>query len=267
MTFQAFRQPALAAVFLFSAFTLLPASNTWADTPVNLEPAAITGDETRWGLGVGVAVERKPYKGADNKTQLLPLVFFENRYVRVFGPGVDVKLPSAGPVEFALRAEYGGNDYKASDATGLAGMNDRKASVWLGGKALWRNPVADLRAEALFDASGKSSGQRLSLTAEKHLRLGEFVFMPRLSVQRLDQKYVNYYYGVTAAEATAARPAYSGKATTNVELGLRTVYPLAPQQSLMLDISTTQLGSGIKNSPLLDKSSTPSARVAYVYRF
>jgi outer membrane protein len=36
-------------------------------------------DVSRWGLGVAAGVKQQPYTGAGNKTQGLPLIYFENR--------------------------------------------------------------------------------------------------------------------------------------------------------------------------------------------
>src|SRR4051812_21693457 len=58
-----------------------------------------------WGLGLGVATERETYKGDGNKTQVIPLLMYDSEYVRVFGNMVDLKLPTALGIRFALRAK------------------------------------------------------------------------------------------------------------------------------------------------------------------
>ena len=70
-----------------------------------------------------------------------------------------------------------------------------------------------------------------------------------------------------STEARSDRPAYEGTSTVNLELGLRTGYLLTPNQSVFLDVSTTRLGSGIKNSPLVEKSTQSGFRIGYIYRF
>jgi MipA family protein len=42
---------------------------------------------------------------------------------------------------------------------------------------------------------------------------------------------------------------------------------VAPKQTIFLDVSGTSLGSGIKNSPLVGRSSQTGVRVGYLYRF
>ena len=73
-----------------------------------------------WGLGIGAGWQRPVYAGAENKTRVLPLISFENEYVRVLGLGADLKLPSAGPLSFSVRARYALGDGYESDEIGRA---------------------------------------------------------------------------------------------------------------------------------------------------
>lgn len=222
---------------------------------------------THWGLGLGVGVQRQPYTGIESKTRVLPILFFENRYVRVLGLGGDVKLPNAGPVSFALRVRYAPDGYESSDAPILSGMNKRKSALLAGGAASWRTSVGIVSAEALGDVSGASHGAQLKLGFDQPFRLGMFSVTPHVAAVWLDRKTVDYYYGVTAAEAQAGRAQYDGRSTVNSELGVRIGYLLAPNQIVTVDLGATLYGSGIRNSPLVDRNSQTSVRVGYVYRF
>lgn len=222
---------------------------------------------THWGLGLGVGTESQPYTGVENKTRALPLIFFENRYVRVLGLGGDLKLPNAGPVSFALRVRYSPDGYKESDAPILSGMETRKGAILAGGALAWRTDFGIVSAEALGDVSGASHGEQFKLGFDKPLRLGNFSVTPHVAAVWLDRKTVDYYYGVTDAEARVGRAQYDGRSTVNSEFGVRTGYALAPNQIVTLDVGATVYGSAIKNSPLVDRSSQTSVRLGYVYRF
>lgn len=224
--------------------------------------------ESAWGVGLGVNLKQKAYSGMGTSTTVIPLLSYENRWVRVAGPVLDLKLPAQGPLVMALRARYAFEDgYEPDDAPVLNGMAERKSSVWLGAHVLWRGSLADLGAEWLADASGHSKGQRLRLSAERTWRMGSVGMTPRLAVQWNDRKTVDYYYGVRANEALPGRPAYSAGAATHVELGLRSTYTWAPQHGVYLDLSTTRLGSGARHSPLVDSSTESALRLGYLYRF
>ncbi len=223
--------------------------------------------DTEWGVGLGVDVRQEPYRDMDNSTQGIPLLYFENYWVRVLGPSVELKLPSAGPVDFRLKARYSLGGYEASDSPALAGMAEREDGVWLGGEAIWRTPFVNLSAELMADASSHSEGRQFRLQADRRFDIGQFSFTPRLAAIQLDQEYVGYYYGVNAAEAAAGRPRYDGDSTLNLELGLRVDYRLSAKQNLFLDLRSTRLGDGITDSPLVDRSTQSGLRVGYLYRF
>ena len=223
---------------------------------------------TPWGLGIGVAAVKRPYTGADAKVIPFPLITYENAWVRFAGVGADLKLIEAGSIEFGLRARFALADgYKSGDAPILNGMADRKGSVWIGPEATWNSEYAKVSFELLSDALRKSKGIEGKLGVEHNFRAGSFVFAPHAAAAFVDKKYVDYYYGVSAAEANANRPAYEGKSTVNLEAGLRTTFMLDASNSLFVDLNATALGKGITDSPLVDHKVMPAALVGYLYRF
>jgi outer membrane scaffolding protein for murein synthesis (MipA/OmpV family) len=222
---------------------------------------------SRWGVGVFVGSEKTPYKSFDNKTEVLPMLTYENQWVRVVGPGVDVKMGSAGPLSFELTAKYSNAGYQASDSIYLEGMDTRNASIWFGGRVNWKNDFANLSAELLADGSGNSNGQQFKLGVDKHFQLGSVHWVPRLGINWQDQKYVDYYYGVKASEVRTDRAAYVGESGVSTELGLRVSYTVAPKHTVFMDLSATALPTSIKNSPLVDSSTQSAVRVGYLYSF
>ena len=228
---------------------------------------------TEWGLGIGVLAKQDAYKGVKRDTQAVPLLRFENEYVEFWGLGLEVKLPGlelggGSRIRFGLVGEADLSGYEAKDAPILAGMAERKSTLWVGAKAKWENELVDLSAELAADASGNSKGRRFSLGAEKEWHLGAHTMVtPYVTANWLDKKYVDYYYGVRAAEATAGRAAYMGKGGVNVDFGLRTMYRFDKHHSMLLDVSVTRLARPIKDSPLVDRSSTNQVIFGYMYAF
>jgi outer membrane protein len=254
------RRPCIHHAALLLVTCLLPATATWAqarpDTPAS-----------NWSLGVLGSTETSPYRGADSQQRLLPLLGFENAYVRVTGPMIDLKLPSTGPVSYALIARYTDTGYEASDSSALKGMGERKSSIWLGAKADWRLPMALLSAQWMGDAGGHSGGQQLRLVAEKPMGWGGLRLAPRVGLVWQDRDYVDYYFGVRNAEAGPGRAAYAGKSALNAELGLRAIYGFTAEQSVFMDVSAIGLGSAIQSSPLVGRNWATGLRLGYAYRF
>jgi len=251
---------ALGALALPAAIAQQP-----AEANETLERSRAGGPQ--WGVGAGVWFDRKPYRDFDDEVRVLPLLVYVNRYVSVLGPVADLNLASAGPVAFRLRLRYAGEGYEAGDSPYLAGMDERRASFWLGGAATWRGDIANLSAELLTDVSGHSKGTRFRVQVDRRFASGVFGLTPRLAAQRVNGKYVDYYHGVRAAEARAGRLGYEGRAATNIEIGLRLDYAVAPRHDVSLDMSATRLGSAISDSPLVERSSASSVRLGYLYRF
>lgn len=226
-----------------------------------------------WGLGVGAVSSQQPYKGIDRDSEVLPLIYFENEYLRVFGPSAEIKLPGleisdTQQLDFSLVGEYDFSGYDDDDARILEGMSDRKGGFWAGAKVKWRSDLADVSAEWLGDVSGNSKGQRFTLGLERSWRIGEHIMLtPRLAAIWQDEKYVDYYFGVQENEARIDRAAYDGKSGINTEFGVRGNYMFDDHHSVFLDLKATSLANEIKDSPLVDQSSENSVLFGYLYRF
>jgi outer membrane scaffolding protein for murein synthesis (MipA/OmpV family) len=221
-----------------------------------------------FGFGAGAGIERKPYRGVGTKVDALPVISYENRWIRLLGPNLDFKLTPPGPLTIGARINYEfDSGYKASDSSVLKGMVERKSGLWVGPGAAWHNGFIDLTATYLLDASGESKGTRATLSAEHSFGFGNVELVPIVSITELDHKYVDYYYGVRPTEATSTRFAYSGKRTTNLDGALRVRYLFAERHLLFVQVGLTRLGSAVKDSPLVDRSSEPHALLGYIYRF
>ena len=224
--------------------------------------------ESSWAVGAGLGMYKKPYIGSRTRVMALPLVSYENSWVRLAGPMIDFKLAQPGDFSFTLRARLALQEgYKSSDAGILDGMEKRKGGVWIGPAMSWRTGYGNLTASLAGDASGNSKGAQAQIGFSRSFLVGEVQLTPHIGATWLSDKYVDYYYGVKSNEALALRPQYSGKATTNLDLGLRTSYKVASNQSVSVDIGVRRYGSGIIDSPLVDRRITPQASAVYLYRF
>jgi outer membrane protein len=234
------------------------------------EPAG--AEESRFALGLGVGTREFAYAGRERKTQVLPLLYYENRWVRVAGVGAELKLlrqplGATQALTAGLRIKYDNEGFDAGDSPRLAGMDERKGGFWGGASATWRNPVAPLTLEWLADLSGHSKGSKLQLQADHRFGFGALSLTPRVQLQWLDRQYVDYYFGVRAHEVAPGRAAYAGASALAVEAGLRADYALTARHAIFLDLSRTQLPDEIKLSPIVDRKATSRAAFGYLYRF
>lgn len=232
-----------------------------------------SSDETTWGLGVGAISEQDPYAGMDRENTPFPLLLIENRYISVFGPEIEFKLPSLAisdsqQLNFGIVAEYDGGGYEQGDAPILNGMSERESGFWAGANVAWENELFEVSAEWLTDVSGNSDGQRFDLGLERTWEFGEHVMLtPHVGASWQDDKNVDYYFGVRDSEVRFDRPAYSGESAVNIEAGVRGVYQFDQHHSVLIGVEVTSLADEIKDSPLVDRSTENAVLVGYLYTF
>ena len=265
--------------------TILRVISLWLTTAVGLGGAYTAmaqslehsdSNKSKWGLGIGAMSKQKAFTDIDRDTKLLPFISYENEYIKWFGDSLDIKLPSievsnTQKVNFSITAGYDFGAYDKDDIKDtplLNGMHERDDVVKAGARMEWKNPWADVNAQWMTDVSGDREGNDFSLGFERNWMLGQHVMLtPHVKISWLDDKYVDYQYGVRADEARIDRPVYIGESTVNIEYGLRGLYLFDENQSILLDMSVTSLGNEIKDSPLVDSSTENSIMFFYLYSF
>ncbi|MDX3773862.1 MipA/OmpV family protein [Chromatiaceae bacterium AAb-1] len=226
-----------------------------------------------WGLGVVVLTSQKAYTDIDRNNTVIPVLTFENRYIRLLGPELEFRLPGIEINEFhkfnfSIVTKYDFNDYEQDDAWILNGMEERKGGFWAGAKAEWQNNYANISAEFISEVSGDSEGSRFNLGLERTWRFGaRFTLTPRIVVSWLDKKYVDYYYGVRENEVRNDRSFYQGESAVSTEIGIRGGYMFNKKHLILLDIGVSSLASAIKDSPLVDSSTENRVFLGYIYYF
>lgn len=272
------RSVCCALILITAITTSAAAQNTPAPAPAPAPADAGPPEEEpksfSWGLLVAGITQQQPYAGIKRFNFGIPLLYFENRWVQLLGPRLDVKAPEFKwgkdqELSFGLGVNlFGFNGYKPADAPILNGMEERKNGIFAGPFAKWKNPFATVTAEWMLDASRNSKGQRFSVGVERSFGIGQRVMLtPGLNLTALDGKYADYYYGVRGAEARADRRAYVAEGTTNVDFSLRADYMFSQKQALFGALQFTGLGASIKDSPLVDRSTETMIIVGYLFRF
>ena len=142
--------------------------------------------------------------------------------------------------------------YTASDDEVFTGMNDRRNSLDGSVNALWKNDWVNTSLHYYHDIGKASSGDSASLKFSHAFSLGQRLrLIPTVGAEWLSMRVVDYYFGVTAAEATAIRPAYTGREAINYNAGLNAIYLLDKSWVLLGGVHLTHLGAGIEDSPLV----------------
>lgn len=255
------------------ALTLLAASAVGAAE----QEGSPEGDDSKsysWGLGLAALSQQQGYTGIDRENIAIPVIYFENRWVQLFGPWLDIKLPELEwgedqKLSSGVRTQlFGFNGYEPDDAPILNGMEERKNGIFAGPFAKWSNPIVDVSLEWMLDATGDSEGQRMTVGLEKQFHFGEHLMLtPSVTATWMDDTYVDYYYGVRTSEARTGRAAFVADSTMNTDFSLRTDYMFDQHHAAFAMLQYTALGSEIEDSPLTDRSSETMVLMGYMYRF
>ena len=191
------RQPSYAALPILVA-GIFSTPVAWAQTDDTNKSARGQAmpeagrSEPTWGIGVAGGIQYRVYRDFDDRVRGLPMITYENKWIQVAGPVLDVKLPSVGPVSFRLRGRYIGEGFDSGDSPYFAGMRDRDSSFWLGAAAIWRTGIANFSAEVLTDAMSNSGGMRTTLQIDRRFTAGTIGLAPRLAAEWVDGEYVDY---------------------------------------------------------------------------
>lgn len=240
------------------------------------EGALSVNNESHWGIGVAAISNQQSIKGIDRDTRFIPIVTYENEYIRWFGPFIDIKLPGLElggnqALNFSVSGGFDFSGYdedEANETPILRGMDEREGAFAVGPKVEWSNSWGNVSAQWMTDVSGDREGNSASLSVEKNwMFLQKVMVTPYVGINWLDDSFVDFHYGVRPEEVTSYRPAYTGSSTINIEYGVRAAYIFDKNNSLMADFRITSLGSEIKDSPLVDSSTENNLLLFYMYKF
>ena len=220
------------------------------------------------GLGYVLRVEPSPYKDATTRLEIKPLFLYEGERIFLHSSRAGIKLfdSTEQRLDLFLDKRLEGFPLR-SPPTSLSGMAVRNSSTDAGLSYRYRQPWGTLQAELLHGVGDTQSGTEARLGYSVEAQSGRWTLRPSVTLAWRNAKLNDYYYGVTPAEATAGRPAYSAGAGLNTSVGLYTTYQLSQNWRLLGGASATLLSSQIKDSPIVSKRFLPSVYLGAAYDF
>ncbi len=226
-------------------------------------------DGLRWSLGLGVISSPRPYVGADDELQPIPLLELKYKRLYVEGTRAGYHFLDSRDFQFDLRAQARFAGFDEGDSTFLRGMGDRKETLD-GGLALsWKLGSFDLGVDVVGDLLGRSDGieATTTLTRPKFFADGKVALFPSVGFDWQSEKLVDYYAGVRPNEALPDRPAYAADATLNIDLGLALILRFSEHWRSVAVINGQRLGSAYDDSPIIEDSWGVFGLVGLAYEF
>jgi len=231
-------------------------SEEGSETEENKVPEEVPEEEFSISLGGGVVVSPRPYPGS--KPRIIPIPSVELQYKRWFFQGIrgGYSFIQSGRLTANLFAQAQFKGLDPEDSPYLEGMKKRSPSMDAGLELVFNARPVGFRTGFLSDTLGKNNGQEWSFLAVTGAPLfGRGVILFSIGPRWLSGNRVDYYYGVRNSEATSSRPAYEAPATWNLDIRITGIVNISSKWRIFALLNREGFGSGIKDSPIVEKKS------------
>jgi outer membrane protein len=222
-------------------------------------------------IGIGVLAEREIYRGMDSEIQPGLFLRYENGPFELQAyDGIGASLSVFETEHFAV-AVFGSLDieegYDPDDSEFLRGM-DELDTLYGAGVTLAAG-YDGWEAELSFhqDLSAEHDGQSVELGLGRRWWMLGFEWRPEVSVTWMSEEVVDYFYGVSAREARADRPAYSPDSAFEFGAQLLIQRPFLENFTWVGMVEIATFDSEITDSPLVDEDYEFGAVVGVTYAF
>lgn len=235
------------------------------DAPQDQMAQAATQSGSSWIFGAGLAVADRGYIGYSREVTPIPLVFYHSGRFFFAGFSAGYMVSNSRHYRFSLILKPRINRLSASDSPQLAGIHARRWS--LDGDAnldvfgAWGHLVTGVSHDLL----NRNDGSEATVGYRYPLRLGNWTLTPEFGVRWQSASLVNYYYGVSPAEAVPGRPAYTPGAATNPYLAAGLSTRIGSHWRFFGRIQYTRFASAIHDSPIVDRSGSAVTFIGLVY--
>ncbi|MEM7683259.1 MAG: MipA/OmpV family protein [Pseudomonadota bacterium] len=210
-----------------------------------------------FSIGVGVAGGPGLYVGEDADAMALPLLRYDSDAFSIGVPdGLRVTLLDRNDFRLSAVIAPRFSEIDASDAPELDGL-DRELTADGGIQAIYRfGDLTSLRFQAVTELTDEHGGSEVSLDLSHAIPLGRVPLLLKGGVTWQSEGLSSYLYGVSASEATGARPAYSPGDVVVPHFSVGTAIPVARNTRLIASIRADFLPDEVSSSPIVDEDVT-----------
>src|SRR5438270_4290831 len=223
-------------------------------------PAAATSDfladiteHGSAGWGIVTRFEQSPYRGDGVRIDLLPLYLYEGEHLYLHSYRVGLKLDFGSGRRAAAFLSHRFESFPIERVpASLAGMSTRVPGTDFGLSYEQRFDWGHGFVEVLHDVSNNSGGTEGRLGAAIEWWRGRLMLAPYFMLSARDARLNDYYYGVSASEGAAGRPAYRPGAGVNASVGVNARYDLSDTWHFFAGMSATRWAGGVRRSPIVE---------------
>lgn len=248
----------------FGILALIASSTVYAQSlPINPD-APLTA-------GVLATFSDSDY-AVDNKIGVLPSISYDNN--RLYVEGIEAGVYTYKDKKHWLRGgiTYDSRHFDPNDAKTqtLKALDKRKASVNAHASYMYITPVGGFEIKAATDILDRSNAQTISLAHRSKFVLmnHQLTVYPKFGVTWHSDDYNEYYYGVSAKEATkTGLSPYQAQSGYSPFVSVSAKYQLNKRWGLFGSQRIDWLSSTQKNSPLTDDKIKTTTHFGATFQF
>ena len=229
--------------------------------------SANTCQAGEWGLGLGVAAQDQPQRGADTQVVVLPFPSYEGERLSLGFGNVAYALTKDEKFRVSVAGQLRFDGYNPDDNAALSGLRERDFTLDVGFNISSEHDWGVVSVQVMNDAFSVHEGYEVTTSFAYPISANRWTLVPTVSAHWLSANLVEYYYGVRLDEATAERPAYTGKGAFNVSATLNAAYRLSDKWEIIGGGQYTHLGDEITESPIIGQDREVILYSGIVYRF
>lgn len=222
-------------------------------------------------IGLNASANQYAYR-QDNDITVMPQAFYDNNRVYIEGAEAGVYGFKNAQNEWRATLGYDGRSFSAEDAgtPALRGLDDRDWSLMAGTSYMRITPYGGFKAQVETDVLNHSDGTAIKLAHLSKFKLmdDKVTLYPELGLQWYDDKYNNYYFGVSQKEATRTglKP-YQADSGVNPYVNISANYAFSPTLSGFVSQHLEYLSDTQKDSPLVDDNFDSKTKIGFNYQF
>jgi len=222
-------------------------------------------------LGAASIGAQNPYyttdDGDDWKSDLIPLVLYNGKYVFFRGTAGGIHLVNRDAVELNLLARARLHRLDPGDTAFPEGVDPREQSLDGGMEIRLRGDWGELQSAWLTDTLARHRGESAELSYRYTFNFGRLTLRPFVSWEWYDDDLTNYYFGVSPEESQSGLPEYAPGSSNWLSVGLNTSYALSDRTMFFANMSLGDVDSTVKDSPIVDASTRAAFYVGGAYVF
>lgn len=221
-------------------------------------------------VGLGAHVFDYGYRATDAKTYPVPAISVETEHFYLKGLEAGAYVLKTDRQRLSVGISYMPLSFDANDSDDrrMKRLDDRDASVFANVGYSLDTGFGMLNVQLGGDISGKSDGFMGDVNFMKRFAFGEFGITPQIGAIWTSDKFNQYYYGISAAEAKkSGLDRYDPERGVSPYVRLMADWQVTDRISLYAESSLRVYSNEIKDSPMIDKDYAYGFGCGVSYRF